>query len=368
MSNRETVASMAPTAAPDETMPDYPKREFSKGAIRQAGRLLREDLAYTEEAVHAFRVAHNWRMAHAYPLVRERIRLSRLSEGLTAGRIKRMDSIRKKLRRSSIGLEEMQDLAGIRAIMPDVASVRRVVSAYRTGRDAGDVRRIDDYISSPKRGGYRSVHLIKTFAEGGQGEGYRGQRVEIQVRTRLQHVWATAVEAVGAMRGEDLKAGSGDPRWLRLLELMSGHFAMVEGQPLGPDMPEEQDRKEELRVLDGELSAVAGLALYRTAVHGVRPGGGKNFLIRLDAARGEVTVVPQQWLFEGSEAYFHAPPSGERNQVVLVTVDDAEALRRAYPNYFLDVGEFLTHLRDAMGTRSYIDRLPTDFLSRFRGR
>ncbi len=216
-------------------MAEWSKREHSKRTIKNAGYLLAGRLAYNADAIEAFRIAHNWRMAHAYPMMRERVLLSRACSGAgdTAGRIKRMDSIRKKLRRSSITLDSIQDLAGIRAILPDMDAVASVVAKYQAGYGQSTIRRVDDYITSPKSGGYRSIHLIRSFAGGGHGENYRGQRVEIQIRTRLQHVWATAVEAVGAVRGEDLKAGEGSRDWLRLMELMSANFATLEGQPVG---------------------------------------------------------------------------------------------------------------------------------------
>ncbi|WP_145963441.1 hypothetical protein [Paracoccus mutanolyticus] len=53
-------------------MADYPVAEYSKREIKDAGAALRERMPYTEEAVRTFRVAHNWRMAHALPMIREK--------------------------------------------------------------------------------------------------------------------------------------------------------------------------------------------------------------------------------------------------------------------------------------------------------
>lgn len=217
------------TCAEGLSVIDYPVAEYSKRQVKDAGQALRERMPYTEDAVRTFRIAHNWRMAHALPMIREKGMLTRLvgESGDTAGRIKRMDSIRKKLRRSPITLDRMQDLAGIRAIVPTIEDVRRTAAWY-LGRP-GQIARHDDYIAMPKPGGYRSLHLIRRY--GGSSEAHQGQKVEIQIRTRLQHIWATAGEAIGAVRGEDLKAGEGDPDWLRLLTVMAGHFAALEGCP-----------------------------------------------------------------------------------------------------------------------------------------
>jgi hypothetical protein len=58
--------------------------------------------------------------------------------------------------------------------------------------------------------------MVYKFRGSGEEAVYNGRRVEVQVRTQLQHSWATAVEAVGLFRREDLKAGRGDLDWLRL--------------------------------------------------------------------------------------------------------------------------------------------------------
>ena len=60
---------------------------------------------------------------------------------------------------------------------------------------------------------------------------YNGKRIELQVRTRLQHSWATAVEAVGLFRGEELKNHKGSEEWLRLFKLLSAEFAEAERCP-----------------------------------------------------------------------------------------------------------------------------------------
>lgn len=74
--------------------------------------------------------------------------------------------------------------------------------------------------------------------------------MEIQLRTLLQHSWATAVEAVGLLRREDLKGGRGDPDWLRLFQIMASEMAEDEGAPPVPGVSQEgSSRREELNHL-----------------------------------------------------------------------------------------------------------------------
>jgi ppGpp synthetase/RelA/SpoT-type nucleotidyltranferase len=128
------------------------------------------------------------------------------------------------------------------------------------------LRREDDYIGKPKDDGYRSRHLIFGFC-GRDISNYDGKRIELQVRTRLQHSWATAVEAVGLFRGEELKNHQGSDDWLRLFVLLSGEFAVAERCPVPLGCPDQYERRREIRELAKSLDAVKAL---ETINHGVR--------------------------------------------------------------------------------------------------
>ena len=52
--------------------------------------------------------------------------------------------------------------------------------------------RSTDYIENPKSSGYRSIHYIYKYSSNIQD--YDGLKIELQIRTRLQHSWAMAVE------------------------------------------------------------------------------------------------------------------------------------------------------------------------------
>lgn len=349
LQNRPGADPFDPWGSDD--MAHYIKRDFRPEEVRAAGKALAGSFDYSPDVVDIFRIAHNFRMAHAWPLMRERVRLARISGGEadTSGRIKRMASIRKKLRRSSLHLDKMQDLAGIRAILPDVDAVRAVVAAYQE-RHGNLIGKVNDYIAAPKDTGYRSVHLVKTYA--GAGEDWHGMKVELQIRTRAQHVWAAAQETVGIITGHDLKGGLGDPRWLRLMALVSAHMAETEGQPIGAHVPASADlRRQELRDLCADLGAIeilhgfkslAGTLPTRTARRGF-------YLLSLDADKGQTRVKHIDPFDKGADDYLRAAEGGERLQSLMVAADSAEALLRTYPSYFLDIGGFIGVMRGAAG-------------------
>lgn len=348
------------------------ERLFSKRQIKQAGSLLGGVVHQTPEVEEAFRIVHNWRLHHAYPMLRERAKLTRLVKskgGITAGRLKRMSSIRKKLVRGSAKLDQMQDLVGCRAIVKDMEDLQQVLSKYRSLDEGGRVRRKNDYIAHPKPSGYRSLHLILKFEERGAGEKHKGCNVEVQLRTQLQHVWGTTVEAVGSMRNEDLKAGEGSAEWLRFLALMSGHIAELEGQPRGEHLPANyKDLREEAKDLSNRLSVRQNLSTFSDFMHeaDVYAGAyGSRYMLKMDAESGNVHVSPawrEMFVFDDLDDDFE-----ETKQSIEISVENMAALRQAYPNYFADTREFLDLLRDFEGNKpskklSAIDKLDLSFL------
>ena len=333
-------------------MSDYPTFRFSKKQVIKAGKALRGSILYTpetrEEAVQVFRIAYNWRNSHVYPMRRIRYELAGKIRhahvgAITAARIKRMASIRRKLARSSITLVQVQDLGACRAIVDTTSDVEALIQIYRSGGSAHGLRGDTSYIEAPKEGGYRSHHLVLEFQARGTDEIFSGRRIEIQLRTRLQHIWATAVEAVGLARGEDLKAGQGHPDWLRLFALMSSEFAEAEDCPLVPGTGEQASRHEELKALDRRLGAINALENLNYAFRSSEQVGGQRdkwFLIQFDRAGRSVAVTGYNNPIVGSERYANEEYQHEDLNSVLVEVDKIENLRAAYPNYFLDVGEF----------------------------
>jgi ppGpp synthetase/RelA/SpoT-type nucleotidyltranferase len=232
-------------ASPDPLVTDFPRFEYAVPDVKRAGKFIASDLLWTEQAAQqireAFQIANNWRDAHALPMRSIRYQLigfmrGHKIEGVTAARLKRMQAIRKKLRRLPIGLHKLQDLGGCRAILPTINDVHALVAAIRE-RSRHQLWDEDDYIVRPKKDGYRSHHLKFSYRGKGDNAIYDGRRVEVQVRTRMQHSWATGVEAVGLFRGEDLKGNQGDADWLRLFKLISAEFAAAEQCPEPPDVP-----------------------------------------------------------------------------------------------------------------------------------
>src|SRR4051812_1371807 len=114
-------------------MTTYPEAGYDIGEVIRAGSIIAGDLPWTPETApdirKAFTIANNWRDAHAYPTRSVRYSLMWFMrhhglEGITAARLKRMQAIRRKLRRLPYQLCDLQDLGGCRVILPSIADVR----------------------------------------------------------------------------------------------------------------------------------------------------------------------------------------------------------------------------------------------------
>lgn len=326
---------------------------FSRRGIRDSGKVLASEMLVEGDHVpdaykDAFRVFYGWRDGFRPLIHKSRTELAGKAKsalgsakGLTSGRLKRFSSIRRKLR-IGMKMDQIQDVGGCRLIVPDL----QALSVVRRHYDDGDIRyavdTINDYVSVPKQDGYRSLHYVLKHTD----VSGPWRPVEIQIRTQLQHAWATAVEAVGLWRGEGFKFGDGDPEWRRLFLLMAGEIAEEEGAPPIPGLANREDRQEELRDIEARLKAVTHLEGYRRALNNVEQlGRARDGLYVLDF---DQTQRVTQTHF--SDAYYQ--PGGwvsreQRSNAVLVEVESAQDLIKAFPNYFADVAEFLSRLRAA---------------------
>ena len=101
-----------------------------------------------------------------------------------------------KLRRESIRLSQIQDIAGCRLIVPNTREQDALVEKLRA---AFERVAVVDRRAKPSHG-YRAVHVIVEDAE---------RPVEIQIRTSLQHLWAEFSEKLSDMLDPSIKYGGG---------------------------------------------------------------------------------------------------------------------------------------------------------------
>lgn len=341
-------------------MVEIPSQKLDRAEVRWAGKqLAKGQLVWSDEAApeirHIFQVANAWRDLHELPMVRIRaqvigqLRRMQLRGYHTGARLKRLPSIKKKLQTRY--LDVIQDLAGVRVIVPTLQDVDRLAEACRNGL-AHTIWSEDDYIAKPRPSGYRSLHLKLEYKPASRlEEVFERCRTELQIRTRRQHGWATANEAVGLFRGEALKNGRGSADWLRLFVLMASEIARIEGRPEVPGAPDHADRVRELRDLNERLGASRFLDGLSQAVHFTdqhfRSERSETYLIRFDLKTYEVRVSGYNST-SGARAYHADEAQEDRYDTVLVSSDKVGNLVKAFPNYFGDTQMFARTLRQVI--------------------
>ncbi|MBN5012514.1 RelA/SpoT domain-containing protein [Stenotrophomonas maltophilia] len=336
---------------------------FTKGQVDRAGNALRQDPLDPAAVAAAMPIITNWRSAHAYPLntFQATLRKKLKALGLDAKsapvgqRLKRLPSIAGKLRRfDSMALSRMQDIAGLRAVVPTPAALRSIRRAYVDNTNfPHQLRSQHDYVQDPKDDGYRSIHLIYRY-QNTKAPAYDGLHVELQLRTHLQHAWATAVETVDTFANQAIKAGRPTPQWAEFFLLASAAFAAIEGTPMplalrGVPFAEIVDR---LREVEAALKVILKLRGFSVAAGKIQRIGrslSTYHLVVLDTERFDLHIesFAASELANATAAYADVEvrtASGEPLDAVLVAGGSVEQLRRTYPNYFLDASVFVKRI------------------------
>jgi len=324
----------------------WKKVEHAKKKIQKAGRAIAKSDFDKIVEKEAREVINNWRASHAYPLhifyknLKKKAKIYKNS--IVAQRLKRLDSILIKLRNNpDMSLVRMQDLGGCRVIVDNVLEVYKFRDEFRKSKIKHKFDKEDDYIKAPKFSGYRGIHLIyKYFSD--KKEDYNGMFVEIQIRTKLQHLWATAVEVLGFYTKHNLKASQGDKDILRYMELISALFALEENSNLSNDVPQTKEKiLQELRSLK-DANVIDILAAVRIAIPSAQTEKFEYFILKIDFEQKQLTVsgFKKVELDKATEEYEKIEKENNSDiDAVLVSVADINTLKKAYPNYFADVDE-----------------------------
>jgi hypothetical protein len=217
------------------------------------------------------------------------------------------------------------------------------------------LKRKYNYIAEPKESGYRGIHFVYENHYPKNAE-YDGLLIEIQLRSQLQHLWATAVETVGFFYQEALKYSQGNETWLQILKLVSAIFAYEEKE--SPHSAQRHLSKGELvlqlKSFEREHGILQQLRLLQI------PKMATNIPLLLNAAYliletsiVDTNVKVRSFLASQQESaslvyrQLEQSPNCKtgKTQVVLVSVDSIIKIGKAYPNYFLNINEFTEKVR-----------------------
>ncbi len=330
--------------------------EHSKKRVKKAGELLANENQDQHDIDEAMDVLSNWRSIHAYPMHAMLIWLRKKASdidtnGIVVQRLKRTPSILGKLKRfGQMKLHRMQDIGGLRAVMSNVTLVETLHSHLISGRSRHTLHKIDNYIENPKESGYRGIHIVYKY--NGAKEEYKDLFVEIQLRSKIQHSWATAVEIIDTFTNQALKASHGEDKWLQFFKCASAEFSKLEKRPIGEHL-KDVNTLELTKLLVKELGVIEKLnafALSSNTIAKKQINKSDYFILELieNASMVRIHQYPQNQLKEATENYLKLEKKAAENSnydAVLVSANSIANLKKAYPNYFADSKDFLKNLR-----------------------
>lgn len=335
--------------------PKWKVVEYTRSQIVNAGKIIRQDDQNTDEYKSAVDVVDNWRASHAFPLHIIYMHLRRLCSSnnniIVAERLKRLDSITKKLiREPRMNLWTMQDLGGCRVIVPTIEDVYKYANDYEKSRKRHILKKTYDYIKNPKTSGYRSLHVVYEYQSDSVSTYNRNMLIEIQYRTHLQHLWATAVETMGLFTKEAIKSGQGSDDVKRFFVLVSALFAMKENQPIPPNVVNDKDEIiSEIESLNAKNNFLDFLSGIRVAVDNREKFTNGNrvsyyiLILNYNTKRLQIKSFKSSEIDEANNIYNSIESTRAETKIdaVLVRVSSFKELEKAYPNYFSDIGEFV---------------------------
>ncbi|EKO3519529.1 RelA/SpoT domain-containing protein [Vibrio fluvialis] len=347
---------------------------YSNKAVQKAGRRLRKregDLKSATATIQTFRAAHE------KPLNTIAYMIGRCCRELDISvkpvkRLKRLETIIDKLQRKSLDgttenqtcVTNMNDIGGCRVIFPDIRSLsavrERLVDTIQDEARV-QIKDIDDYIAAPKPNdcGYRSLHIIYRY-EHSSGKKFN---IEAQLRTKLQHLWATTVEIVDILEQTKIKTHSHSPdsekseiqiKWEELLSIMSSYIAHLEGAIY---LSEENKIKlsHRLKQLNQDLNADTRLESFKIISEQAYSCCEKSTKYLLLAVNEKsLKMIVSKEFNDKTEAIFvyneleKLTQSLDDINVLLVSTKHMGQLEEAYPNYLGDCASFIAILHDAM--------------------
>lgn len=332
--------------------------KISKKQINKAGEIIRNGTDNEKE--QTIELLNLWRANHMLPLSNIRAivdsRLKKLSIDCIVGqRLKRMPSIIGKITRfPDMSVSTMQDVGGIRIIVPKISDVKKVHDALIKKSKHEAVAPPKDYIENPKPDGYRSLHQVFKY-QNEQNEDIYNMRIEIQIRTRLQHAWATAVETLGVIDKVSYKSGFGEEENRKFFKLASALFSLKEKSNVLEEYKHfpKDELVQKLKDVDQKqqiLAKLKGISVLKTASFSSSTdlyfvlllsfNEANNFSIDYVTSTDEKKATDLYNYYE--KEYRHDPFAS----VVLVKSKNLKELKKAYPNYFLDTQYFVKTIED----------------------
>lgn len=340
--------------------------QHSKKSVRRSGDYLISGDFDIDKFIESYEILDNWRSSHEYPIQSmlgyyRKKALEVDPNSIIVRRLKRTPSILAKLQREGgMKLDRMEDIGGCRIVVSSKGQVYKVRDAIVDGRTRNTLRRQRDYIKHPKDSGYRGIHLVYRY--NGQKTQYSAHSIELQIRSKVQHSWATAVEVVGTFTGQGLKASQGHFAWLKFFKLASIAFEDIENKALAKNASS-SNRLELIKYIErlDVLHKLRAFAVSTRHLSGDKKNKNDYFLLILEVDKSNIKVMrfPREHIDSATQKYAELEKEYKDNKykdVVLVSAESVHGLKKAYPNYFADTTEFSKNIERVIDANKTLQR------------
>lgn len=330
------------------------EKKYSNESINRLGNRIRKERSDITEPtlneLQEYRVSHNQALSDVFKTLCE-ITKSYHSNDIVTFRIKRFESIIGKLSREpKMKFSRMWDIAGCRCIL------RSNKDVYRIKEEIGKVYNIRsgrDYILEPKESGYKALHLYVDVPE------YK-RVIEIQLRNKQDHNWATLVEITDLLFDSRLKEYQENRTLYRF------HFLLSKFQSL--DLKEKNEVARIINKYDyfETLSNVFSKNYVSVRLQWLsqESKSGQNYYL-IETKKDKRPKIQSFSSFEDAEQKYFSEYKSQKNANIVLTYLPNPCYKQislAYSNYILTYHSFLDEcydileslISDALKTKKYI--------------
>ncbi|MEO1347101.1 MAG: RelA/SpoT domain-containing protein [Pseudomonadota bacterium] len=293
----------------------------------------------------------DFRSAHLEPLTELTLSLQEWLQTFgrsyfVAQRLKRKPQILRKLRRFSVRLTQLQDIGGCRIIVENNSDVDDLISFVRqnlrTSKDL-KVNRETDYRQFGRDDtGYRAFHFVISTKS--------GVKLELQLRSRIQHYWSESIERTSVVYGHRLKEQEGDGEVIEYFKAFSNVLHRIENSlSISSDDEIDLERRRQLAESIISQSTSDGVGLSSHVNEGVvktlseteksSSTSLNNWVLVFDWKDGnfvtwEIVGRDPKYAVETYSRYEREYPEEDKYEVVLIGSSDISTVRQTHSHYF----------------------------------
>ncbi|MGV1803921.1 RelA/SpoT domain-containing protein [Agrobacterium vitis] len=326
------------------------KALLSNSKIDKAGRTLSDlNREYDEMSLEMEYIFENYRKNHLEPLTKVTLEIQAWLQSFDkkyyiAQRLKRRPQILRKLRRLSVRLTQLQDIGGCRIIVEKNIDVDSLIIFVKTkikeSNFAKIVREADYRELGRDDTGYRAYHIILEMS---------GYRIELQLRSRIQHYWSESIERTSVLYGYRLKEKEGDQVIIDYFKSFSNALHLIENNK-AIESADEIELQQKRQIAEQHISSVTNNKnlgghvnsdIVRTMAEreGQNSGALNNWILIFDWNDGNFVLwdVVGRNTDEAITAYARYEsefPEEEKYEVVMIGTSDIATVPQTHSHYF----------------------------------